>query len=169
MKEFIYCQKDIPKDKWRYGFRSSAATGCGWIAVYNALLLLGVDPEPEELIRFFVRRLPLIHGTFGTSPLAPAACLRKKGFRVSHTVCRSRMDELAKSSDAVLLYYWWRDGWQLGAHFITVRYDGESFIGYNVYANSKKPSVLGKSLEGFLGSNGHFFPMVIGVRKGAQE
>ena len=41
MVDLIYNQKKIPKDQWRYGFRSSAATGCGWIATYNALQLMG--------------------------------------------------------------------------------------------------------------------------------
>ena len=165
MKELIHCQRDIPKEKWRYGLRSSAATGCGWIAVYNALILLGLDPEPEELIRFFVRRLPLIHGTFGTSPLAPAAYFRKKSFRTVHTCRKGRMDGLAKSSDVSVLFYCWRDRWQFGAHFITVKFDGKNFIGYNVYANSKGPSVLGDSLKSFLEKGGRFFPMLIGVSK----
>ena len=30
MDKMIYCQKDIPKDRLRYGLRASAATGCGW-------------------------------------------------------------------------------------------------------------------------------------------
>ena len=57
MEELIYCQRDIPQNRWRYGFRASAATGCGWIATYNALRLLGVHAEPEELIRFYERQV----------------------------------------------------------------------------------------------------------------
>ena len=53
MNDLIFCQRDIPREQWRYGLRSSAATGCGWIATYNALCLLGERAEPEELIRFF--------------------------------------------------------------------------------------------------------------------
>ena len=55
MEKLIYCQRDIPREQWRYGFRSSAATGCGWIATFNALNLLGEEAEPEELIRFYER------------------------------------------------------------------------------------------------------------------
>ena len=29
MDDLIYNQTKIPKDQWRYGLRSSAATGCG--------------------------------------------------------------------------------------------------------------------------------------------
>ena len=75
MEDMIFCQRDIPKDKWRYGFRSSAATGCGWIATYNALHLLGDHAAPETLIRYYQRQLPLIHGNLGTTILAPGSLL----------------------------------------------------------------------------------------------
>ena len=39
--ELIYNQNDIPKGQYRYGLRSSASVGCGWIATYNALTLMG--------------------------------------------------------------------------------------------------------------------------------
>ena len=47
MEDLIYCQKQIPKEKWRYGLRSSAAVGCGWIATYNALRLMGYRADPR--------------------------------------------------------------------------------------------------------------------------
>ena len=53
MEDLIYCQQDIPREQLRYGFRSSAATGCGWIATYNALHILKDHADPEELIRYY--------------------------------------------------------------------------------------------------------------------
>ena len=67
MKDLIYCQHDIPKDELRYGLRTSAATGCGWIATYNALRILGKRADKGELIRYYERQLPLIHGNGGTA------------------------------------------------------------------------------------------------------
>lgn len=66
VKDFIYCQRDIPKDQWRYGLRSSAATGCGWIACYNALKIMGYKANPEKLIKYFERQMPLLNGNTGT-------------------------------------------------------------------------------------------------------
>ena len=74
--DLIYCQRDIPKEQWRYGLRSSAATGCGWIACFNALKLMGYEAKPEDLIRYFERQLPLIHGNCGTSILGPAVLFK---------------------------------------------------------------------------------------------
>lgn len=53
MTGLIYNQHDIPKDVYRYGLRPSAQTGCGWIATYNALKLLGCTTDIPELIRYF--------------------------------------------------------------------------------------------------------------------
>lgn len=102
MQDFIYCQRDIPKEKWRYGFRSSAATGCGWIATYNALLLLGWYIAPEKLIRFYERQLPLIHGNTGTTILAPAIFFKRHGYEVKCTAIRSRFDEMVQESDVCI-------------------------------------------------------------------
>lgn len=81
-KDFIYNQHDIPGKKWRYGFRSSAATGCGWIAVYNAMRLMGYYMEPERLIRYFEWQLPLINGNFGTLTFGPAIFFKQNRFQV---------------------------------------------------------------------------------------
>ena len=58
MDDLIYNQTKIPKEQWRYGLRTSADTGCGWIATYNALRLMGYKAEPEELIRYFSEFYP---------------------------------------------------------------------------------------------------------------
>ena len=39
--DLIYNQNHIPREQYRYGLRASAAVGCGWLATYNALTLMG--------------------------------------------------------------------------------------------------------------------------------
>ena len=164
MKDLIYCQRDIPKEKWRYGLRSSAAVGCGWIATYNALRLMGWRAEPEELIRYYEHQLPLIHGNAGTSFWGPAVCLRQLGFSVKVTARRERFDELAKESDACILFYRWRKGLKLGAHFVALEYRDERFTGYNTYSNSTGPDNYGASLDGFLKRKQYFGAVLIGIQ-----
>ena len=168
MDDLIYNQTRIPKEQWRYGFRSSAATGCGWIAAYNALRLMGWRVEPEKLIRYFECQLPLIHGNFGTTILAPAWYFKKQGYLVEWTACNDRFDDLAKRSDACVLYYRWRKKWKFGAHFVALRWDGETFWGYNTYTNSKGPDYYGKSLAGYLKRKKYFGPVLIGIRPGKE-
>lgn len=164
MDDLIYNQRRIPKDQWRYGFRSSAATGCGWIATYNALRLLGYRAEPEGLIRYFERQLPLIHGNAGTSIWGPALYFKKWGFPVEAAVRRQRFDTVARENDVCILFYRWRRGLRLGAHFVALRHTGKGFVGYNTFRNSEGPDDYGESLDGFLGRKGCFGAVLFGIR-----
>ena len=165
MKDLILNQTNIPKDQWRYGLRSSAATGCGWIATYNALRILGYRVEPKELIRYYERQLPLVHGNAGTSLWATAVCFRQWGFPVTLSAKRQEFDTLAKESDACILFYRWHRKWKLGAHFVALHYTQEGFVGYNTFRNSAGPDCYGNSLNAFLKEKGYFGCVLIGIRK----
>ena len=164
MNDLIYNQRDIPKDQWRYGFRTSAATGCGWVATYNALRLMGYYAKPEDLIRYYERQLPLIHGNAGTSIWGPALCFKQWGFPVKVLFAPREFDDGVKESDVCILFYRWRRKWKLGAHFVTVRHDGSGFVGYNTYRTSKGPDHYGESLAGFLKEKKYFCPVLICIR-----
>lgn len=165
MQELIYNQKNIPKKQWRYGFRSSAATGCGWIATYNALVLMGFRANPERLIRYYERQAPLLNGNLGTLFFGPAIYFKQQKFRVKMTAKRRRFDELVKESDACILFYWWRHKWKFGKHFVTLHCQDEKVIGYNTYSNSKGPDNYGSSLDAFLKQRKYFWAVLIGVKK----
>ena len=165
MDDLIYNQTKIPKDQWRYGFRSSAATGCGWIAVYNALRLMGFRAKPEGLIRYFERQLPLIHGNLGTAIWGPALYFRKWGFPVKMTARRSRFDELARGSDACILFFRWRRGWRIGAHFVALRPTPDGFVGYNTGRGSLGPDRYGPSLDAWLREMGYFGPVLTVIHR----
>lgn len=164
MDDLICNQTRIPKNQWRYGLRSSAKTGCGWIAVYNALRLMGYRAKPETLIRYFLRQLPLIHGTFGTSFWGPAQYFRRWGFPVKMILRRSRFDALARESAVCILFYRWHRGWRFGAHFVALRHTPEGFVGYNTYRNSDGPDHYGPSLDAFLREKGYFGAVLTGIR-----
>ena len=138
MCRLIYNQRDADR---RYGLRSSAATGCGWVATYNALLLLGRDTDLEALVRYFQWQVPGISGNFGTPFFGPALCFSKWGFPVK-AVC--------------ILFYRWRQGLRLGAHFVALHKTDMGFVGYNTFKNSVGPDFYGLSLDGFLKRHGYF-------------
>lgn len=165
MKDLIYCQRAIPKEQWRYGFRTSAATGCGWIATYNALRLMGYRAEPEALIRYYERQLPLIHGNAGTSIWGPAVFFRQHGFPVRTETRRERFDALAAESDVCILFYFWRKKAKLGAHFVALHRTDDGIVGYNTYRNSTGPDRYGQSLEAFLKERKYFGAVLVGIRK----
>ena len=167
MNDLIYNQRDIPKEKWRYGFRSSAAVGCGWIATHNALRLMGYHTDIDELIRYYEAQLPLIHGNAGTSFWGPALCFRNWGFPVELCMKRSQFDAVANRSDACILFYRWRKQCRLGAHFVALHRTADGFVGYNTYRNSAGPDRYGPSLEAFLQEKHYFGAILIGIRKKA--
>ena len=163
MDDLIYCQRAIPKGELRYGFRSSAATGCGWIATFNALRILGKRADKQELIRWYERQLPLIHGNAGTSFWGPAAFFRRHGFHVTMEVRRDRFDALAERSKVCILFYYWRKGIKLGGHFVALHKTDRGIIGYNTYKNSAGPDPYGDSLDEFLKKRGYFGCVLMGI------
>lgn len=164
MKDLIYNQRDIPKEQWRYGLRSSAATGCGWIATYNALRLMGYGAQPEALIRMYEKMLPLVHGNTGTTTFAPAICFKKWGFPVEVVYKREEFDEAAKRSDVCILFYHWKRDWKLGAHFVALHHTGEGFVGYNTFRNSTGPDRYGESLEQWIKGRQYFGSVLICIK-----
>lgn len=125
MNDFIYNQHDIPKEQYRYGLRASADVGCGWVATWNALQILGYKTDIPALIRYYEWQLPLIHGNTGTSFWGPAVCFRKWGFPVKTVVDVRRFDEAAKNADACILFYHWRSKCPPGRPFRSAAPHGE--------------------------------------------
>ncbi len=165
MKDLIYNQRAIPRSQWRYGFRSSADTGCGWIAVYNALRLMGYRTDIEALIRYCEWQLPLIHGNAGTSFWGPALCFRKWGFPVEVCFSSRRFDAVLEEHDVGILFYHWRKKHRLGAHFVALHRQNGHILGYNTFRNSTGPDRLGDSLEAFLKKQGYWGCVLIGIRR----
>ena len=164
MKDLIYCQRDIPPEKWRYGLRTSAATGCGWIATYNALRLMGYYAQPEKLIRMYERMLPIVHGNAGTAIPAPALAFRNWGFPVRIVMGQRRFDDAVRESDVSIIFYYWRNQLKFGAHFVTLQAKESGFVGYNTYRNSKGPDDWGSSIPEFLTKRHYFAPVLICIR-----
>lgn len=169
MNGLIYNQHDIPKDQYRYGFRASASVGCGWVATHNALRLMGYKTDIEKLIRYYEMQLPLIHGNAGTSFWGPAVCFRKWGFPVRLILDRKRFDGEAKAADVCILFYRWRRGARLGAHFVALQYRDHGFVGYNTFRNSTGPDAYGESLDGFLRERGYFGCVLITISEKGKE
>ena len=156
MDDLIYNQKDIPKEQWRYGFRSSASVGCGWIATYNALHLLGYHARIPELISYYEHQVPLLNGSLGTMLWGPYQCFRHWGFPARMLFSRDRFDDAARKAPVCILFYYWKKGLKIGAHFVALRYNGSQFVGFNTYTGSKGPDFYGPSLQEFLLSRGYF-------------
>lgn len=166
MEEMICNQKNIDL---RYGLRASSVTGCGWIAAYNALRLMGYRPKAEKVAAWFERLFPVVNGNLGTFVLTPAVFFKKLGFGVRVLTRRSDFDEAAKRSDVCLLFYRWQKKLKGGAHYVALQYKDGRFTGYNTYRNSQTPDDYGESLEAFLKKRKYFLTVLIAVKDKAKE
>lgn len=164
MGAYIYNQNHLP-DGQHYGFRRSRATGCGWIAVYNALVHMGYRVNAPALIRRLERQAPLIHGNFGTLAFAPYFFFRSEGFQSEICAKVSDFDAVLNRSDCALLFYYWKSGKRIGSHFIALHKSPDGITGYNVYANSVGADHLGESLSGWITRNHHFACVLTGIKQ----
>lgn len=164
-KNFIYCQCDIPKHQLRYGLWSSAATGCGWIAVYNILTLYGENPDPEVILQEVKQDIPLLNGLCGSFLMSPAWVLRRHGFDVCFTTKKDKIDQIAAQNEAGILFYWWKSKKKIGAHFTAVEKTEQGYTGYNTYSNSKGPDEYGTSIKAFLEKRKYFGAVYFGITK----
>lgn len=162
MDKLIYNQRQV---SGRYGLRPSSQTGCGWIATHNALILLGCRVDTRQLIRYFEWQLPLVHGNAGTSLWGPAVCFKKWGFPVKMVAKRKDFDQAARAAEVCILFYRWRKGARLGAHFVALHHTPQGFVGYNTYKNSTGPDFYGESLDGFLKRQGYFGAVLTAIQK----
>lgn len=169
MDGLIYNQNSIPRDQYRYGMRSSAQVGCGWVAVHNALCLLGKKTDIDSLIRYFEWQLPLIHGNAGTSFWGPAVCFHKWGFSTEQVLDRSRFDQAAKAADVCILFYRWRRKAKFGAHFVALHHTDRGFVGYNTYQNSIGPDFYGESLASHIKAKGWFGCFLLCIKKNTAD
>lgn len=163
MKDFIYNQKECADA--RYGLRSSAQVGCGWVAVWNALKILGYSTDKAALIRYFTWMLPGIHGNLGTAFWAPERCFRQWGFPTKLVFDRKNFDETLRQGDAAILFYHWAGKSGLGAHFAALERTPAGIIGYNTYRDSRGPDSWGESLEEFIRSRGYFGCVLLEIWK----
>ena len=160
-------QHDIPKEVHRYGLRASSEVGCGWIATYNALKILGCTTDIDELIRYFAWQLPLIHGNFGTSFWAPQRCFAQWGFPNKLVFDRKRFDGEARQADACIVFYHWANKGKAGAHFVALNPTDNGFTGYNTFRDSSGPDNWGESIDEFLRRH-RYFGCVLLVISGKQ-
>lgn len=107
--------------------------GCGWIAVYNLLIMLDNPRHPADIVRYFeTSGGTVMDGVFGTYPFAIENYLDNLGYNVRQTLFpRSSLsvDNEIKSAGACILAY----AHTSAAHYVAIEYfdNDDRFIVYN--------------------------------------
>lgn len=121
--------------------------GCGWIATYNALKLIGVSQEIAEVIWYFDNQ-GMFFGALGVKPSTVVSYLKLNRAKVkTASYYKSSIEEDAKNAKACILCYVYR--W--GAHYVAFKREGNQYRFYNADPNGAV--VYASSIKSFLNRN----------------
>jgi hypothetical protein len=129
---YITDQRQV--DYMRMGFFGASWNGCGWIAAYNAMIMLGKPQQAADVIRYFDGAgKTILFGTFGVAPGAIGGYLTKQGCTgVMNALpfnMPSDIDAVAQKASACIILY----AHSSGAHYAALKWNGKS---YDVYSDS---------------------------------
>lgn len=139
MNELITIQRTEEFKKMKFGLLGNIFdNGCGAIAAYNVLNFEGIDTSLKDTVCGLRRHLGLLFGMgkLGTNLFSLKAYLTKF-FTVKLRIISFMKKRFADKPSSAVIFYYWRSGKKIGAHYITVhrREDGL----YDVYNYVNRP------------------------------
>jgi len=129
----------------REGLNEGWYNGCGWVAAYNALIILGNPMHPAEIVHHFETTGGTVwDGVFGTFPHAIEGLFVELGYNVNHTLFPQvtlNLDNAIRNSRVAILAYMHTSA----AHYIVIEYRPEDglFIVYNDGFARRRSTALG--------------------------
>lgn len=137
---FIWNQTTGNASKVRMGFYTGSYNGCGWIASYNAIKLMGAKNlvQPKDIIYYFEKVGTILYGAFGVPTWTVTNFFRHIGYY--YTVYYSpfniisEINKKVKSYKACIMAF----SHSKGAHYVAVQYSqkNETFYIYNLFSDS---------------------------------
>lgn len=162
---FLYNQMQKPACNFKFGFYKSNYNGCGWIATYNALYMLGRWMHPSEIIRRYEVRGNILAGTFGVDPHAIVLFFEQLRYRVSTQYNINYIDSSAKRNTTSILFYFNGPNVTYGAHYVAVKWNGREYLAYNLdsQCSNSQPTAIGSSLKQLIKWNNFNFKLLISL------
>lgn len=135
-----------PVKDMRYGIVDIARSGCGVIAVYNALMLLGSPHRFHDVIAWGDKKASAAFGLLGTLPWKARSLFQRLGYAVTAVTDQGLFDRHARRADVCLFTYWNRKGSvRQGMHTVCLQYRSGAIEIYNLYNScaevSRRPSL----------------------------
>lgn len=160
---FIFGQGAFEYSNDRVGWGTYSANGCGIIAIYNALLLLGC-PEPLGLIESEISIMGglLTVGLLGVEPWAIKKYFSSRGISCTGYLSYSAMEQSLSEGDIIIFLVMNNTGNIIGGfHYMTAQYVGGQFIIYN-YSNLSKSFKTVPTLDPVYDYAGWCYGFIIG-------
>ena len=136
LDEYIYDQVlTAPTKDAIMGMANGAHNGCGWIAAYNALHVLGDPNHPADIIKWFEEnRGSILGGIIGIRARSIRNYFRDKGYQTE--IYTNHFDDvIMKSGSVAILEYHWSiptERLNQSNHFVMSRWDTENAC-YEIY------------------------------------
>ncbi len=139
-QDFIYSQTQPERARLRLGAVDLAYGGCGPVACYNVLRLLGDERTAlEDITQWYQNHHGLLFGgRLGSTPWTAARYLRSRGCRVKLLFCREKQEQALQTGAPCILWYAYRSGRRPQAHFLALQSVEESIRAYNVWSNQRR-------------------------------
>ncbi|MBQ6569517.1 MAG: hypothetical protein IJL87_04605 [Clostridia bacterium] len=152
-REIVNGQSNEQYAKIKVGLSNMSNSGCGVIAAYNALKLLGKEASLAAVaLEFELNRMFFLFGFFGTKPKRIGDFFSKHSVDFESTKSMDELCQLIFPGRVFVLAFWNSGKIFDGAHFVTVKCENHRrFVVYNAFSNSKTgkpypslPAVIGE-------------------------
>lgn len=142
------------------GYYQGSYNGCGWVATYNATLMLGKASDPADIIYSYDKYGGTVgNGIFGVNPLAIKLYFDSIGVESNMYNLPVKADERISSSHVSILAY----AHSNGAHYVAIQYvDGKYYV-YN-YRNQNSADQI-SSIDSWLKDYGYTAISLITIGK----
>ncbi|MBD5085167.1 MAG: hypothetical protein HDT33_09010 [Clostridiales bacterium] len=122
-----------PVKDMRYGIVDIARAGCGVIAVYNALLLLGNPHRFPDVVAWGDQTAAAAFGLLGTLPWKAKHLFQRLGYTVTTVTDEALFDRYAQDADVCLFTFWNQKGSiRQGMHTVCLQYRSGAIDVYNL-------------------------------------
>jgi len=120
---------------YKYGNSTMAQSGCGVIAAYNAISILGGVPNMPELIRYFEQNGMVMNAALGTNPYSIGNYFKGNGYEVENIT--HNLDKALTENNVVILTSWNNaENILQGSHTVAIKKDKDGrVLVYNPYSN----------------------------------
>ena len=159
---YIYGQSYGNASKAKFGYFQGNYNGCGWIALYNALRMIGKPKHPSYIIYHLEHSGQFAGGAIGVMPWGIQFYLLTHGIKFIVTTGKWNIftiNSIARNAKANILLYFY-SGFK--AHYVAFKKSGSSFLVYN-HSNRSKGTYRTKSLYSYMMQMGGIANILISI------
>lgn len=119
----------------RIGSCAFSHSGCGAIATFNAMSMIGLEPRMEEIVDFYEHKGLILNARMGVNPSAVKRYLDANNLQWRFYSGKNDWDANWGDDRVAIVLYWWVNPKGCGAHYVAVERTDEGICVYNEFGN----------------------------------